>query len=143
MDLTHRDSLVYEAERVLNCVTVPTEFRSAKAATEFVRAVQGTRFFRNRWPTLAKRKIVVKSSRRFEWAGAKITEGVILCHPFHMNNLYMLHELAHFCSKERIVDHGPTFCGSHIALVERFISKSAGKSLRKAYEAYNIDYKLP
>lgn len=138
------DTMVYEAERVLYFNTDATRFSTIKEAQDYLDHVKSTRFFVGRWPDAGDRPIVVKLSKRYDWAGSYVDKNKIMLPVWAMNDLVLLHELAHFCKTDfSTEDHDAVWCGSYLSLVGHFVNKAQAKSLMHSFRAYGVDYIKP
>lgn len=134
------DFMVYEAGHVLFSGTDAITIANVAQAQEYLDSVLADRFFVERWPRVAKLPIQVRGSKRYEWAGAAIDTNKIFCPVWALNDISLIHELAHFCTPKREKeDHGPIFCGVHLALIKRYKGASLARQLRYAYKAYLVD----
>lgn len=125
------DDDLYEAERVVFVQQYPTRI-SGEAAQEYFDHVVSTRWFRNRWPAVLRRKIKVKTSWHAHGL-ADITNNIIYLPPWTHNDFSLLHEIAHFCSvRERREHHGERFVDAHLQLVRRFMGADAAHCYRHA-----------
>ncbi len=140
---TPHDTRVYEAESVLRTLDYGIGFNTLADTQRYVDTIQGDYHVLQNYPALGKIPIVLKKSVRYEWAGAHIDTGIVMCPVWSMNNLVMTHEVSHFAAfpeEMKEIDHGAMFCGAHIYIVGRFVSKEASRSLKYAYKAYGVDY---
>ena len=133
------DERVYEAEKMLYTGEFTKRFGSAEDAREFLWAMQTDAWFVKRWPRVAKRDIVIKRSKNYKWAGAYVPQNEILLPVWAMNNLVLVHEMAHFCAPPRAKegDHHPAFCAAECLLVDRYVQRGLGKRLRWAFLSYD------
>jgi putative metallohydrolase (TIGR04338 family) len=135
-----QDIWVYEAERVLYAGNYATRFATIRDAQKFVDHVLASKAFSSRWPSAARRPIVVRASQRYEWAGANIQDRKIHCPFWALNDIALIHELSHFCQGREKQDHGPIFCGANKFLIGHFVDRDLGKRLGYAYRAYEVPY---
>lgn len=135
------DTMVYEAERVLYFNADATRFSSIEEAQAYLDYVKSTKFFTARWPGAAKRDISVRESKRYEWAGSYVDKNKIMLPVWAMNDLVLLHELAHFCKTNfSAEDHDAAFCGAYLSLVRHFVSPAQAKSLAYSFKAYGVEF---
>lgn len=133
---------VYEAERVLYSGPFATRFTDVVEAQAFLDRVLASKAFSSRFPGTAKRDIRIRPSQRYEWAGASPDDNKIRVPIWAMNDITLLHELAHFCQGREKEDHGKVFCGAYLFLVKRYISPDLARRLRLCYQAYDVEFRL-
>lgn len=121
------DDDLYEAERVVFVQKYPTRIPGPATRTYF-EYVTGTKWFRNRWPAVIRRKLEIKTSNHAHgWAD--LTNNVIYLPPWTQNDFSLLHELAHFCAP-RDHQHGSDFVDAHLQMVKRFMGLEAAHCYR-------------
>jgi len=135
-------SRVYRAER-----TVPPDkfFNDIEEVREYVDKIVSSRWWKNRYPWV-KKVFVEHRTRGCNALGYApslfCTAGRISLPRWAWNNITVLHELAHtvVIPRPTIASHGPEYCKTLLALVDRWGPSEGGKQLRAAFKQHRVKY---
>ncbi len=135
---------VYRAER--KALNFNVQYRTVAECQARVDQITGSRWWWGRYghhPRAALSMVEVKPGKghRNATADARPYGGVLQLPLWARSDVVICHELAHIVTKPHAA-HGPEFAREFIALVDRWISKEAGRSLRQAFKAERVRYRV-
>jgi len=139
----NNDSMVYLAESITYCVHPAAPLADIDQAQVYLDDLLAKPWFSQRWPKVAKKRIQIRAGKTWKWSASTPWDNKITLSPFHLNNLVILHELAHFCAEREIhkdIYHGPEFCGAYLYLMKRMAGAEVERSFRHALKACGVEF---